>query len=111
MNLPSSIGALNSRIDRDAAGPWMTTQSFGRNDLLLLGPGLGFLQDSDDLFSVNRFRLMVSSPPLFCRKTHSRSGPFFGGGGQGHREAPSKEIPIVTLRNICRQANWKWEDR
>jgi len=24
---------------------------------------------------------------------------------------PSKEIPIGTLRNIYRQANWKWEDR
>lgn len=24
---------------------------------------------------------------------------------------PSKEIPIGTLRNIFRQANWKWEDR
>ncbi|MCY4595872.1 MAG: type II toxin-antitoxin system HicA family toxin [Bryobacterales bacterium] len=23
----------------------------------------------------------------------------------------SKEIPIGTLRNIYRQANWKWEDR
>lgn len=36
LNLPSSIGALNSRIDRDAAGQWKTTQSFGRNDLLVL---------------------------------------------------------------------------
>ena len=24
---------------------------------------------------------------------------------------PSKEIPIGTLRNIYRQANWKWEGR
>lgn len=24
---------------------------------------------------------------------------------------PSKEIAIGTLRNIYRQANWKWEDR
>lgn len=24
---------------------------------------------------------------------------------------PSKEIPIGTLRNIYRQASWKWEDR
>lgn len=24
---------------------------------------------------------------------------------------PSREIPIGTLRNIYRQANWKWEDR
>ena len=24
---------------------------------------------------------------------------------------PSKEIPIGTLRNIYRQAYWKWEDR
>ena len=23
----------------------------------------------------------------------------------------SKEIPIDTLRNIYRQASWKWEDR
>ena len=36
LNLPSSIGALNSRIDRDAAGQWKTTQSFGSDDLLVL---------------------------------------------------------------------------
>ena len=52
-------------------------------NLLLLCPSLGLLQDFDDLFfsesSVNRFRFMVSSPPSFYRKTHSRSGPFFGG--------------------------------
>ena len=36
MNLPSSIGALNSRIDRDAAEQWNTTHSFGPNDLLVL---------------------------------------------------------------------------
>ena len=24
---------------------------------------------------------------------------------------PSKDIPIGTLRNIYRQAQWKWEDR
>ena len=36
LDLPTSIGALNSRIDRDAAGQWKTTQSFGRNDLLVL---------------------------------------------------------------------------
>ena len=24
---------------------------------------------------------------------------------------PGQEIPIGTLRNLCRQANWKWEDR
>ncbi len=29
--------------------------------------------------SVNHFRFMVSSPPLLYRKTHSRSGPFYGG--------------------------------
>jgi len=29
--------------------------------------------------SVNRFRFVVSSPPSFYRKTHSRSGPFYGG--------------------------------
>ena len=24
---------------------------------------------------------------------------------------PTKDIPIGTLRNIYRQAEWKWEDR
>lgn len=36
MDLPSSIGALNFQIDRDAGRQWKTTQSFGRNDLLVL---------------------------------------------------------------------------
>ena len=34
-NLPSPFGALDSRIDRDAAGQWKTTQSFGRGGLLV----------------------------------------------------------------------------
>ena len=36
LNPRSSIGALDSRIDRDAAGQWKTTQSFGSGDLLVL---------------------------------------------------------------------------
>ncbi len=36
LDLPSCIGALNSRIERAAAGQWKTTQSVGCNDLLVL---------------------------------------------------------------------------
>ncbi|MYC38610.1 MAG: type II toxin-antitoxin system HicA family toxin [Chloroflexi bacterium] len=31
--------------------------------------------------------------------------------GRVNVKHPSKEVPIGTLRNIYRQANWKWEDR